>query len=151
TPRRPATPPPPKGGRPWIEDRTVLGGSSMCCAPGCLGGCSRPRSWAAAAARPAGGASATGNKPGLGGLASPAAGLAGRRRAGRLVPGRHRLGQCPGAAWGELVGATPADRAKPGSKYHLLIDATGVPLAVGLSAANTHDSRLLEPMVDAVP
>ena len=52
---------------------------------------------------------------------------------------------------GELVGANPVDRGKPGSKYHLLIDATGIPLAVGLSAANTHDSLLLEPMVDAVP
>jgi hypothetical protein len=45
----------------------------------------------------------------------------------------------------------PVDRGKPGSKYHLLIDATGIPLAVGLSAANTHDSQLLESMVDAVP
>ena len=52
---------------------------------------------------------------------------------------------------GELVGATPVDRAKPGSKYQLLIDATGLPLAVGLSAATTHDSQLLEPMVNAVP
>jgi transposase len=33
----------------------------------------------------------------------------------------------------------------------LLIDAGGIPLAVGLSAANTHDSLLLEPLVDAVP
>ena len=32
-----------------------------------------------------------------------------------------------------------------------MIDAGGLPLAVGLSAANTHDSQLLEPMVDAVP
>jgi hypothetical protein len=37
-----------------------------------------------------------------------------------------------------LTGANPVDRGKPGSKYHLLIDATGLPLAVGLSAANTH-------------
>jgi transposase len=36
-------------------------------------------------------------------------------------------------------------------QVHLVIDATGLPLAVGLSAANTHDSQLLEPMVDAVP
>jgi hypothetical protein len=28
---------------------------------------------------------------------------------------------------------------------------SGIPLAFGLSAANTHDSLLLEPMVDAVP
>jgi Transposase DDE domain len=52
---------------------------------------------------------------------------------------------------GELVGANPVDRGKPGSKYHLLIDATGLPLAVGLSAANTHDSQLLQQLVDAVP
>lgn len=45
----------------------------------------------------------------------------------------------------------PVDRGKPGSKNHLLIDASGVPLAVGLSAANTHDSQLLEQLVDAVP
>ena len=32
-----------------------------------------------------------------------------------------------------------------------MIDANGIPLTVGLSAANTHDSQLLEPMVDAVP
>jgi transposase len=50
-----------------------------------------------------------------------------------------------------LTGANPVDRGKPGSKYHLLIDATGTPLAVGLSAANTHDSQLLEHLVDAVP
>jgi DDE family transposase len=35
--------------------------------------------------------------------------------------------------------------------YHLLVDAGGLPLAVGLSAANTHDSLLLEQVVDAVP
>jgi hypothetical protein len=32
-----------------------------------------------------------------------------------------------------------------------VIDANGIPLTVGLSAANTHDSQLLEPLVDAVP
>jgi transposase len=52
---------------------------------------------------------------------------------------------------GDLVGANPVDRGKPGSKYHLLIDAGGIPLAVGLSAANTHDSLLLEQLVDRVP
>lgn len=33
---------------------------------------------------------------------------------------------------------------------HLLVDCHGIPLAVGLSAASTHDSMLLE-VVDAVP
>ena len=43
------------------------------------------------------------------------------------------------------------DRGKLGSKYHLLVDGRGIPLAVALSAANTHDSVLLEQAVDAVP
>jgi hypothetical protein len=55
------------------------------------------------------------------------------------------------AKGGELTGPNPTDRGKPGSKYHLLVDRRGIPLAVGLSAANTHDSMLLEAVIDAVP
>src|SRR5919202_1403017 len=51
---------------------------------------------------------------------------------------------------GEHTGPNPTDRAKAGSKYHVLVDRQGVPLAVQLSAANVHDSKLLEPLVDAV-
>jgi transposase len=36
-------------------------------------------------------------------------------------------------------------------QVHLLVDRHGISLAVGLSAANTHDSLLLEQLVDAVP
>jgi transposase len=50
-----------------------------------------------------------------------------------------------------LTGPNPVDRGKSGSRYHLLVDRRGVPLAVVLSAANTHDSLLLEQVVDAVP
>ncbi|GHH21984.1 hypothetical protein GCM10017674_77430 [Streptomyces gardneri] len=39
------------------------------------------------------------------------------------------------------------DRGKPGSKMHILSDANGLPLRVGLSAANTHDSLGLKPML----
>lgn len=39
------------------------------------------------------------------------------------------------------------DRGKPGSKMHVLSDANGLPLAVGASAANVHDSEGLKPMV----
>jgi IS5 family transposase len=61
-----------------------------------------------------------------------------------------RLDQPAGQAGGCLTGPNPTDRGKPGSKYHLLVDRNGIPLAVCLSAANTHDSMLLEAVVDAV-
>ena len=48
-PLLPPNPPHPKGGRPWIEDRAVLGGIIYVLL-GCPGGCCRPASWAAAAA-----------------------------------------------------------------------------------------------------
>lgn len=52
---------------------------------------------------------------------------------------------------GELVGPSPVDRGKNGSKYHLLTDSQGIPLEVILSAGNTHDSKLFEPLLDAAP
>jgi transposase len=52
---------------------------------------------------------------------------------------------------GEATGPNPTDRGKAGSKYHLVVDQQGIPLAVALSAANVHDSRLHLPVVDAVP
>lgn len=39
------------------------------------------------------------------------------------------------------------DRGKPGSKMHVLSDAAGLPLRVAISAANTHDSLALKPML----
>src|SRR3712207_3429669 len=44
---------------------------------------------------------------------------------------------------GEETGRNPVDRGKRGSKYLLVVDRSGIPLAVGLSAANVHDSKLL--------
>ena len=38
-----------------------------------------------------------------------------------------------------------------GSKYHLVVDRNGIPLAIRLSAANAHDSTQLLPLVDAIP
>ena len=51
---------------------------------------------------------------------------------------------------GEHTGPNPTDRGKAGSKYHVLVDRQGVPLMVQISAANVHDSKLLEPLVDGV-
>jgi transposase len=50
-----------------------------------------------------------------------------------------------------LTGPNPVDRGKPGSKLHLLSDANGLPLAVGVTAANTHDSTMFVPLLDAIP
>jgi transposase len=52
---------------------------------------------------------------------------------------------------GQETGPNPTDRGRPGSQRHLITDARGIPLAVRLSAANIHDSRLFEEMIDAVP
>ncbi|MGY4984768.1 IS5 family transposase [Streptomyces nigrescens] len=48
---------------------------------------------------------------------------------------------------GEHTDPSPVDRGKPGSKMHILSDANGLPLLVGISAGNTHDSEGLKPMV----
>ncbi|HWL68272.1 MAG TPA: IS5 family transposase [Geminicoccus sp.] len=52
---------------------------------------------------------------------------------------------------GEATGPNPTDRGRPGSKRHLLVDGNGIPLALLLTAANRHDSKLLEPLIEAVP
>lgn len=62
-----------------------------------------------------------------------------------------RLGQCPGCQRGDLRGPDPVDRGKKGSKIHLITDRGGLPLSVGISAANTHDSKALEPLVGGIP
>ena len=51
----------------------------------------------------------------------------------------------------EGTGPNPTDRGNPGAKRHVIVDANGIPLAVRLSPANTHDSRLFEPLINAVP
>lgn len=48
---------------------------------------------------------------------------------------------------GELTGPSPVDRGRPGSKMHILSDAAGLPLVVGLSGGNTADSDGLKPMI----
>ena len=49
------------------------------------------------------------------------------------------------------TGPNPTDRAKPGSKHHVLTDAQGIPLTVHLTGANAHDVTELLPLVDSIP
>jgi len=48
------------------------------------------------------------------------------------------------------VGSNPTDRGKKGVKRSLLVEASGGPLAVVVSGANIHDTRLLSATLDAV-
>jgi transposase len=71
-------------------------------------------------------------------------------RAARLVAYLRGLGECPGQKGGELTGPNPTDRGKSGSKYHLLVTADGLPLAVAVTGADRHDSVLVEPILDSL-
>ena len=56
-----------------------------------------------------------------------------------------------GEKGGSETGPSPVDRARNGSKHHLLVDATGIPLAWTVTGGNRHDVTQLIPLVDAVP
>src|SRR3712207_5469934 len=43
---------------------------------------------------------------------------------------------------GALTGPNPTDRAKRGTKYHVVVASDGIPLAALPSAANVHDTML---------
>ncbi|ETK32792.1 transposase IS1647 [Microbispora sp. ATCC PTA-5024] len=43
------------------------------------------------------------------------------------------------------------EREEQGSKIHLITERGGLPISVGISAANTHDSQALEPLVRGIP
>jgi transposase len=53
-------------------------------------------------------------------------------------------------ARGKKSGPNPTDRARPGSKHHVITDAEGIPLAAILTGANVHDVTQLEPLLDAI-
>ncbi|WP_432120813.1 IS5 family transposase [Streptomyces sp. S1] len=55
------------------------------------------------------------------------------------------------AKGGHLTGPNPTDRGKRGSKIHLICDRNGLPLSLGISGVNMHDSQGLEPLVRGIP
>ncbi|WP_186169672.1 IS5 family transposase [Burkholderia gladioli] len=52
---------------------------------------------------------------------------------------------------GPKTGPNPTDRARPGSKHHIVTDADGTPLAAILTGANVNDVTQLLPLIDAIP
>lgn len=49
-----------------------------------------------------------------------------------------------------MTGPSPVDRARPGSKHHLITDSAGVPLAISLTGGNRNDVTQLLPLIDGV-
>jgi IS5 family transposase len=68
----------------------------------------------------------------------------------RLGAGFAGLGERARPRGGEKTGPNPTDKGKSGSKRHLVVDRNGVPLAAIHTAANVHDSKALEELVDAI-
>ena len=54
------------------------------------------------------------------------------------------------APGGQKTGANPTHKGKKGAKRHVVVDRGGIPLTVIHSAANVHDSKVLEEVVDAI-
>ncbi|RIH60572.1 IS4/IS5 family transposase [Streptomyces sp. SHP22-7] len=52
---------------------------------------------------------------------------------------------------GRPTGPSPVDRARPGSKHHLVVDGQSIPLAVSLTGGNHNDVTQLEPLLDKIP
>ena len=50
----------------------------------------------------------------------------------------------------QRTGPNPTDKGKAGSKRHLVVDRRGIPLSVIHQAADVHDSKVLEEVVDAI-
>jgi transposase len=62
-------------------------------------------------------------------------------------PGQPRAGEKGGSA----TGPSPVDRARSGSKHHLLVDGSGIPLAWTVSGGNRNDVTQLVPLLERVP
>ena len=68
-----------------------------------------------------------------------------------LVAGGDRLLSRAGGPARPKSGPSPVDRARPGSKHHVLTDGQGIALAVSLTGGNRNDVTQLLPSLDKVP
>ncbi|MFE3105241.1 hypothetical protein [Nocardia tengchongensis] len=57
---------------------------------------------------------------------------------------------CTGEKGGAATGPSPVNRAKTGSKHHILTCGNGFPLAVALSGASVNNHLLLPTLLDRV-
>jgi transposase len=68
-----------------------------------------------------------------------------------LVAGGDRLLAYQSGSARPKSGPSPVDRARPGSKHHILTDGQGIPLAVSLTGGNRNDVTQLLPLLDKIP
>ena len=68
-----------------------------------------------------------------------------------MVAGGGGLQSRAGEKGGSATGPSPVDRARNGSKHHLLVDASGIPLAWTVTGGNRNDIEQLIPLLQAVP
>nr|WP_143061164.1 IS5 family transposase [Saccharopolyspora shandongensis] len=52
---------------------------------------------------------------------------------------------------GPKTGPSPVDRARIGSKHHVIVEGGGIPLAVTLTGGQRHDVTQLMPLIEAIP
>src|SRR5213595_2240713 len=52
---------------------------------------------------------------------------------------------------GSETGPSPVDRGRRGSKHHLLVEGSGIPLAWTLTGGNRNDITQLIPLLERVP
>jgi len=52
---------------------------------------------------------------------------------------------------GEGTGPSPVDRGKPGTKHHVITDASGIPLAGSVTPADRNDVTEMAPLVNKLP
>ena len=68
-----------------------------------------------------------------------------------MVAGGRGLQPRAGEKGGSETGPSPVHRARSGSKHHLLVDATGIPLAWTVTGGNRNDGTQLVPLVERIP
>jgi IS5 family transposase len=87
-------------------------------------------------------------------MAATTRGAVSRAERGRetgLVTSRRRQLARPGGAPRPKSGPSPVDRARPGSKHHIITEGAGIPFATILTAGNVNDVTQLLPLVEAIP
>jgi hypothetical protein len=132
--------------RPSLRQRSSLSGagSCLCCTQGSRGGIYRSSSGSGRERR-ATGACVSGRRP-VSGSGYTSSCCRSYARPGRSNGRRRsRTGATFRRKGGSATGPSPVDRARTSSKHHLLIDATGIPLAWAVIGGNRTDVTRLIP------